>query len=76
MHISVRRLTHLARWTTPALAAAGALAAALTDATADPIARLLLGAGVTAMAFTAPAQIKAERHTDGGRRLLRMPAAS
>ncbi len=53
MHISVRRLTHLARWTTPALAATGALAAALTDATADPSARLLLGAAVTAMAFTA-----------------------
>ena len=53
MHISVRWLTLLARWITPALAGGGALAAALTDATADPSARLLLGVAVTAMAFTA-----------------------
>ncbi len=53
MHISVRRLTHLARWITPALAGVGALAAALTDATADRSERLLLGAALTAIAFTA-----------------------
>ncbi len=53
MYISVRRLTQLARWITPALAGAGALAAALTDATADRSARFLLGAALTAIAFTA-----------------------